>query len=104
MCALVEDMHSPVAACRAYQGIAIFHGSSPLHGTATFCFVFVQIAERLLEKEVLHRDDMIQLLGPRPFPEKSTYEEFVSGTGAESEEPVTKGLEDMGDGQPVVTT
>lgn len=64
----------------------------------------VQIAERLLEKEVLHRDDMIQLLGPRPFPEKSTYEEFVSGTGAESEEPVTKGLEDMGDGQPAVTT
>lgn len=66
--------------------------------------VSVQIAERLLEKEVLHRDDMIQLLGPRPFPEKSTYEEFVSGTGAESEEPVTKGLEDMGDGQPAVTT
>ena len=66
--------------------------------------VSVQIAERLLEKEVLHRDDMIQLLGPRPFPEKSTYEEFVSGIGAESEEPVTKGLEDMGDGQPAVTT
>ena len=66
--------------------------------------VSVQIAERLLEKEVLHRDDMIQLLGPRPFPEKSTYEEFVSGTGTESEEPVTKGLEDMGDGQPAVTT
>lgn len=39
------------------------------------------MAERLLEKEVLKREDMIELLGKRPFPEKSTYEEFVEGTG-----------------------
>jgi hypothetical protein len=39
----------------------------------------------LLEKEVLSRDDMIELLGPRPFAEKSTYEEFVAGTGSEEE-------------------
>ena len=36
-----------------------------------------KVALRLLEKEVLKRDDMIELLGPRPFAEKSTYEEFV---------------------------
>ena len=33
---------------------------------------------------MLHRDDMIELIGPRPFPEKSTYEEFVSGTSADT--------------------
>jgi len=44
-----------------------------------------KVAERLLEKEILGRDDMIELLGPRPFAEKSTYEEFVENTGSEEE-------------------
>ena len=40
---------------------------------------------RLLEKEKLDKDDMVELLGPRPFAEKTSYEEFVEGTGKCSE-------------------
>ena len=36
---------------------------------------------RLLEKEKLDKSDMVELLGQRPFAEKSTYEDFVEGTG-----------------------
>ncbi|ROT83333.1 putative AFG3-like protein 2 isoform X1 [Penaeus vannamei] len=43
-----------------------------------------KVAKRLLEREILSRDDMIELLGPRPFKEKSTYEEFVEASHAPS--------------------
>ena len=39
------------------------------------------MALRLLEKEKVDKSDMVELLGKRPFAEKSTYEEFVEGTG-----------------------
>uniref|UniRef100_A0A8C6D2Y5 AAA+ ATPase domain-containing protein n=1 Tax=Moschus moschiferus TaxID=68415 RepID=A0A8C6D2Y5_MOSMO len=45
-----------------------------------------KVGRRLLEKEVLERADMVELLGPRPFAEKITYEELVEGMGGLEED------------------
>merc|ERR1712157_391675 len=37
-----------------------------------------KVAKLLLEKEVIHHKDMIDLLGPRPFKGDEAYEEFVN--------------------------
>ena len=39
------------------------------------------VAEELLRKEFLVRDDMIRLLGPRPFPDKDEFTKFFDNTG-----------------------
>jgi len=40
-----------------------------------------RLAEQLLEQEVLERTDMVTILGPRPWAEKTSYDDFVAGTG-----------------------
>lgn len=40
-----------------------------------------RLAELLLEQEVLEREDMVIVLGERPWAEKTSYDDFVVGAG-----------------------
>ncbi|KAJ5959978.1 ATPase AAA-type core [Penicillium vulpinum] len=42
------------------------------------------VAEELLAKEVLGRDDLIRLLGPRPYPESGEFAKYFDGTGGKT--------------------
>ena len=39
----------------------------------------IQVAEKLLEKEILFQSDLEEILGKRPFANRTTYDEFVNG-------------------------
>jgi len=43
-----------------------------------------KLAEKLLEKEILFQSDLEEILGKRPFDNRTTYDEFVNGTKVEA--------------------
>jgi cell division protease FtsH len=43
-----------------------------------------KLAEKLLEKEILFQSDLEEILGKRPFDNRTTYDEFVNGTKADA--------------------
>ena len=49
-----------------------------------------KLAQKLLEKEILFQADLEEILGKRPFDNRTTYDEFVNGTG--DQQPAAEGL------------
>ncbi len=49
-----------------------------------------KLAQKLLEKEILFQTDLEEILGKRPFETRTTYDEFVNGTG--DQKPAAEGL------------
>lgn len=49
-----------------------------------------KLAEKLLEKEILFQSDLEEILGKRPFDNRTTYDEFVNGTEPEAEKKEVK--------------
>lgn len=56
-----------------------------------------KVAKLLLEKEVIGREDMVALLGPRPFEEKNSYIDFLKSK--DGEEVVKKEQEPKKEGE-----
>eukprot|EP00128_Syssomonas_multiformis_P012973 Colp12_sorted_trinity150504_noHs@33492 len=55
-----------------------------------------KVAQLLLQKEVIDREDMITILGPRQWKDKATYADFVEGTGSiEENTELPPGLRDI---------
>lgn len=45
------------------------------------------VAEELLSKEVIGRDDLVRILGKRPFPDNKEFAKYFDGTGGKSAPP-----------------
>jgi cell division protease FtsH len=45
----------------------------------------IKLAEKLLEKEILFQSDLEEILGKRPFENRTTYDEFVNGPESDQE-------------------
>jgi len=56
-----------------------------------------KLAQKLIEKEILFQADLEEILGKRPFDNRTTYDEFVNGTG--DQKPAAEGLLHEGVGE-----
>jgi len=52
----------------------------------------IKLADKLLEKEILFQSDLEEILGKRPFDNRTTYDEFVNGPTESNQEPVAQSL------------
>ncbi|GAA4929820.1 ATP-dependent zinc metalloprotease FtsH [Mucilaginibacter defluvii] len=51
-----------------------------------------KLANKLLEKEILFQSDLEEILGKRPFDNRTTYDEFVNGAQESNQDPVAQNL------------
>jgi len=52
----------------------------------------IKLADKLLEKEILFQSDLEEILGKRPFDNRTTYDEFVNGPTESNQEPAAQSL------------
>jgi len=57
------------------------------------------LANKLIEKEILFQSDLEEILGKRPFDNRTTYDEFVNGATESNQEPAAQSFvhEGVGD-------